>query len=45
MPMAPAFSNLRVLDCQPALSDSSFPVTGPPVEAIVKRSGNSLIKR
>ena len=44
-PIAPALSSLRVFDCQTALSASSRPVTGPPVEASVSRSGNSLINR
>src|SRR5512146_29620 len=42
MPMAPAASSLRVFDCQPSRSCSSLPVTGPPVEAIVSRSGHFL---
>src|SRR5664280_1644882 len=44
-PIAPAFSNFFVFDCQTRLSSSSRPVTGPPVEASVSRSGNSFTSR
>ena len=40
-PIAPAISSFTVFDCQTALSASSCPVTGPPVEASVSRSGYS----
>ena len=45
MPQTPAASSLRVLDCHAARSASSRPLTGPPVEASVSRSGNSLRRR
>ena len=45
IPMAPAASSLRVLDCHTARSAASSPVTGPPVDAIVRRSGYSRTSR
>ena len=45
MPMAPAPSSLRVLRLPAGRSLSSSPVTGPPVEARVRRSGNSCTSR
>ncbi|OYV99989.1 MAG: hypothetical protein B7Z61_13805 [Acidobacteria bacterium 37-71-11] len=45
MPHAPAASSFAVFACHPRRSNSSWPVTGPPVEASVSRSGNSRRRR
>src|SRR4030042_4583543 len=42
IPIAPAASSFFVLDCHPTASVASLPVTGPPVDAIVNRSGHLL---